>query len=391
MKTHGRILVLIGMFVGLMALFVVSMPTAFMRTASPQDSSTVHLPMVMNGSAFNTAAANKTMTHDMTVGEMGGDAFWTQARRDAAISMDTLEVSDQKMSDVEAALAAEATNAGSLIMESGATGDENLTALAHQMYADQWTASPAPAEGQATLEGYNYPPPYSRYLVNGYAESWTQYPYRTIGRIFFTIPNTAGTYACTASVQGGRSLWTAGHCVYTAGKGWHTNVTFYPAYRYGYTPYGSFSAFSLSSLVGWTTYGNPAYDIGVVSVSDKSGYKVSQWLGWLGSMWNSTSTRHFHTFGYPGNIYSGEFLIACTASTSRLDTSFSPATVGIGCDMGGGSSGGPWIIGFQPYASGSMNYVNGVTSYGYTSRPKELFSPYFGAGAYELYNLGLSK
>jgi hypothetical protein len=54
--------------------------------------------------------------------------------------------------------------------------------------------------------------------------------------------------------------------------------------------------------------------------------------------------------------------------------------------MGGGSSGGPWIIRFSPYVAGAANYVNGVMSYGYTSRPNEGYTPYFGSAAQSLYD-----
>ena len=47
----------------------------------------------------------------------------------------------------------------------------------------------------------------------------------------------------------------------------------------------------------------------------------------------------------------------------------------------GGSSGGPWVVGL-----GGGNYVNSVTSYGYSSLPGVLFGPYFGDGAINLYN-----
>ena len=56
-----------------------------------------------------------------------------------------------------------------------------------------------------------------------------------------------------------------------------------------------------------------------------------------------------------------------------------------------GSSGGPWLVRFQPYKSGAMNYVNGVVSYGYKTQPKAFYSPYFGTGAKNLYNWGKSK
>jgi hypothetical protein len=39
--------------------------------------------------------------------------------------------------------------------------------------------------------------------------------------------------------------------------------------------------------------------------------------------------------------------------------------------MAGGSSGGAWIVGGQ--------YIDGVTSYGYTGNANRVYSPYFGA------------
>jgi hypothetical protein len=68
--------------------------------------------------------------------------------------------------------------------------------------------------------------------------------------------------------------------------------------------------------------------------------------------------------------------------------------MGIGCDLTGGSSGGPWITKFSG-ASGSANYLNGHNSYRYTSHPQEMFSPYFGSQAqslwYTLVNYGIPK
>lgn len=47
-----------------------------------------------------------------------------------------------------------------------------------------------------------------------------------------------------------------------------------------------------------------------------------------------------------------------------------PPTLSLSCDMAAGSSGGAWIVGGQ--------YIDGVTSYGYTGRPTRLYSSYFG-------------
>ncbi len=59
----------------------------------------------------------------------------------------------------------------------------------------------------------------------------------------------------------------------------------------------------------------------------------------------------------------------------------SPKPVGIGCDMTGGCSGGPWVWQF-----GTKNYLNGNNSYRNSSKTKEIFSPYFGKHAKSLWD-----
>ena len=46
--------------------------------------------------------------------------------------------------------------------------------------------------------------------------------------------------------------------------------------------------------------------------------------------------------------------------------------IGVGCDMTGGSSGGPWIIKLR-----RGNLLNGITTYGYSAQPGALYGPYF--------------
>jgi len=50
----------------------------------------------------------------------------------------------------------------------------------------------------------------------------------------------------------------------------------------------------------------------------------------------------------------------------------------IGCDMTAGSSGGGWIIDGQ--------YLNSSVSYGYDNDPIDLYGPYFGQAARNLFN-----
>lgn len=248
----------------------------------------------------------------------------------------------------------------------------------------------APVGAPVSLDAYSYPPPYTRYLVNYYSPMWKEFPWKTMGKLLFKIPGKSGWYYCTASVMYGRALWTAGHCVYTKGKGWHTNMTFAPAYRDGSAPYGTWTVFSLATLTGWQG-GNYAYDIGAAAVSDQGGKKIAQVTGYLGAMWNGSSTQHFHSFGLPSNIESGKYLTLCAASTNRLDPQSGPDPIGIGCDMLHGSSGGPRLVTYKPYASGANNYVNGVNSYYYDTQPVQIYAAYFGSGAKNLYDWGKTK
>jgi hypothetical protein len=66
----------------------------------------------------------------------------------------------------------------------------------------------------------------------------------------------------------------------------------------------------------------------------------------------------------------------CQSTVAYIETGYSPATMAIGCDMTGGSSGGGWIKGFA-----GTNWLNGVNSYkriiNGTTLSQEMFSPYF--------------
>jgi V8-like Glu-specific endopeptidase len=234
--------------------------------------------------------------------------------------------------------------------------------------------------------GYSYPPPFTRHAVFP-AAAYRTYPYITVGKVFFTIPGK-GDHVCSGSSAVGRAVWTAGHCVYTPGTGWHTNWAFVPAYKNGNAPYGIWPANELWSLNGWTAHDNNGYDIGMAVTTDQGGKKLSQRVGYLGFMANTSRRQHWHNLGYPQDPpFNGEVMQMCIGSHARNDANFSPMPVGMGCDLTGGASGGPWIVKFNP-RHGAFDYVNGVNSYKYTKpwQPLQMYSPYFGNGAVNLYN-----
>jgi V8-like Glu-specific endopeptidase len=285
----------------------------------------------------------------------------------------------------------------------GALPDPQAARLAARLYAPEWARMAAedaardsggaalafPGMAGAAGAGtdlYASAPPFASYYVNDSAATWKSFPWTTMGRLFFQIPGLAGTYACSGAAAYGRAVWTAGHCVYTPGRGWSYNMYFVPAYRNGNYPYGAFVVQSRTVLRAWREGGNLAYDIGMLAVNDRSGMKLSQWVGSLGFMWNQSGTQLFHAFGYPSNYSSGQYLVTCAASTYERDPLLGPDPIGVGCDMSSGASGGPWLVGYAPFKGGLTNYINGLVSYSYATKPLEVFGPYFGDGAKELYD-----
>ena len=295
--------------------------------------------------------------------------IWTLAEMEEAEPCDVIEVSDE---DLTQSLQAEEerpepTGRGEGIETGG---------LPEQAAADE-----EPEEAIETL-GYGYPPPFTRHEV---LCPYTIYPYRTIGKLFFK--RGGRSYVCSASSIGNYAIWTAGHCLHEGNGqsgGWSTNVVFVPAYRDGSAPYGQWSAKALWVRTAWYKNGIPkglCQDMGGAILFPKSSKRISQVVGWLGFAWNWSRIQHWHALGYPAaSPFNGMRMIETEASYAyNGSVGCSPAPIGIGCDMTGGCSGGPWIWRF-----GTGNYLNGDNSYRRTTRPEELFSPYFGNHAKSL-------
>ena len=320
--------------------------------------------------------------------------YWTPERRAAAKPLDLLAVSGVPPEDWE--LVAEPS--GPVGMIPGGLPDPKADALALELYPEEWIAL---EELGAELQfeemgtklgieplGYSYIPPYTTYIVNKHNKMWKQFPWKAMGKLYGLTPDGAG-YSCSASVAHTRTVWTAGHCVYHKGSGthgWMTNVVFYPAYRNGVIPYGGFALSNLAAWTMWTISGDHSFDSGIGQADLKSGMTVAQWVGHLGFVYNSSYKKHWHAFGYPGNLWSGKFLQGTAASLSRKDTSMSLYTMAIGTNQSHGASGGPWVYTYKPYMSGANNYLNGNFSYYYKAKPKEVYSPWFGSEAHDLWN-----
>jgi V8-like Glu-specific endopeptidase len=242
----------------------------------------------------------------------------------------------------------------------------------------------------AQLTGYSYPPPFNQHEV---LAPYTTYPYSTVGKLFFnqlTPQGTVGSFVASAAAIGKNGIWTAGHCVHNGNgqpSGWSTNLVFVPAYKDNARPFGQFTMRQLFCRTAWYQNGIPGglfEDMGAAILNPLNGKMLSQVVGWLGFAWNFPRNQVWTSLGYPaGPPFNGQRMWQDTAPYAN-DGSVpgSPPTIGIGCSMTGGCSGGPWVLGL-----GSTNNVNGHNSYRPNNQPLEIYSPYFGDNAHSLMQL----
>lgn len=255
---------------------------------------------------------------------------------------------------------------------------------------DEKQIEPAPSEAFNVIKqiSYKFPYPYTGAMVT---LNYKSYPYSTIGRLFFTQRGV--DYVCSASAVDSankRLVITAGHCVVDFGA-WSTNVVFVPAYKNGAAPLGAWSACGLYAPRAWIKDGDFARDIGAIKICDRNGKRLHQVTGALGFLANAPRIQHWNSFGYPASYpFSGERMFTCQSSHA-LDDYGSPAAIGVGCDMTGGSSGGPWIARFEFGKISGHNLINGIVSYGYFGEPNTMYSPYFGGAFLELRRAAMAK
>jgi len=219
----------------------------------------------------------------------------------------------------------------------------------------------------AAFESYEYP------------GSYTTYPASTHGKVFFTLAGT--NYVCSGTAVGSSNrsvVWTAGHCLNEGPGAFATNWAFVPAYRDGSRPFGTWTARTLMTTSNWANQGDISYDVGAAVMNTSGGSALTDVVGGRGISFNYNRNQFFTSFGYPAAPpFNGERLWVCESQLETSDPSTSPQTMGIGCDMTGGSSGGGWIVGGNVYS---------VNSYGYLTQPNVMYGPYQGSVAQSLYN-----
>jgi V8-like Glu-specific endopeptidase len=198
---------------------------------------------------------------------------------------------------------------------------------------------------------------------------------RTNGRIFGYDPQ-AGAYSCsgTALSTPSRSIvLTAGHCVQETGST-GKDLVFVPAYDHGKRPFGTFDVEEAYLMPQWHHRENPDFDVAALKVAPNQLGYLTDVVGGRGYVTGRPRDSTFQIFGYPAAALKGEELRSCRShglGSDLLTNRFSgPPTLPGSCDMAGGSSGGAWVV--------DGEYVDGVTSYGYTGSPNRLYTSYFG-------------
>lgn len=218
--------------------------------------------------------------------------------------------------------------------------------------------------------------PFTSYEVT---TSYATAPTSTNGKVFFTLGETNYVCSGTALLSGDKSVvWTAGHCVNEGPGAFATNWSFVPAYKDGSAPLGEFPARQLLTTTPWRTSGDFGYDLGAAVVSTVGGRSLTDVTGGSGIAFDYARNQRYSSHGYPAAPpFNGQRQWVCDSQWATDDPAAAPATMGIGCDMTGGSSGGGWIVGTSLYS---------VNSYGYANQPNVMYGPYQGSVARSLYS-----
>jgi V8-like Glu-specific endopeptidase len=207
----------------------------------------------------------------------------------------------------------------------------------------------------------------------------------TTGKVFFTLGGT--NYVCSGSAATSHNrdvVLTAGHCVDEGPGEEATNWAFVPGYDDGRRPFGTFTARWLVTTAQWAESGDFDYDVGFGVMNTVSGQHLTDVVGSQGVAFNQQRGQLTYAFGYPAaRPYDGSDIAYCS-DTVFADTYGGSQDQGMDCNMTGGSSGGPWLTGYDTAAG--VGTLNSVNSFGYRGLKNVMWGPYFGTVAYEAYS-----
>lgn len=348
------------------ALLIGSSPIALAQAGQEVEGQDARLFVPVVESGAGNASGQAVVTQKISVAEQEAAlALWTRERLAAADAMPLMVQTGPSAADVGVPEEPVLAGPGMQVAPGRAAADADQVARA--AYAVDWAMSAASVQDEATLEtalaaeaaampadATGASQIYTSYIANWLSALQTPYPHRWIGRFSFSTPS--GTSYCSATALGGNNIVTAAHCVYDtpSRNAWYTNKVFTPAYRNGSAPYGTFATTACTILTSWVNLSGAysinswaKYDVAVCTVGRNSaGQTLNTAVGYSGYAWNYGYVRNVDNLGYPLKNYAGSwlswrgaYLRLCAAETYYRSTDVR----GMGCNWGGGISGGPWI------------------------------------------------
>ena len=321
--------------------------------------------LVVTALPATAQAGTGSVTLLSTVDAAGAQAaatYWTPARMAAARPVDGPDVTTTGVAVAsEAAAAATAPHA---------------------------TVAPQAAGPRRTLAGGPTVARGKRAAAVAVATPWTGAApvTRRVGKVFFTRGSLP--YVCSGSSIDSRNasvVVTAGHCA-TEGGVASTNFVFVPGYSNGKRPAGTWPAQQLFTTPEWSGGDQDSAaalnnDVAFAVVTPQGGRTLAASVGSFAITFTDTASP-VTVFGYPVSTRDdGETLKYCRGQ--RFTDTSGTTDRGTNCTMAGGSSGGPWLAGFDPAAG--TGTVASVVSFSYRDDPRRLFGPAFGSSVQAAY------
>ncbi|MFD3946366.1 hypothetical protein [Streptomyces sp. NPDC058579] len=184
---------------------------------------------------------------------------------------------------------------------------------------------------------------------------------KVVGKLFFFLPDGTPSHCSAASITSANenTIWTAGHCVHlgdgSGDAGWMKHFLYVPGSRNGSEPLGSWTGAHRFAPTAWTQDGDhDEADMAAIVLNSHANHgtlvdAVGVAFGYLFTE-NRTDYAPVATMGYPMQGYKradldGMRQMYCMGNT----TDASPLNpfddrIKLDCDMGQGSSGGPFAI-----------------------------------------------
>lgn len=217
-------------------------------------------------------------------------------------------------------------------------------------------------------------------------QTTTSYPNRVHGKVFGRL-GALGDFSCSGTVVtsgAGSLIATAGHCVFDRQAGFVTELLFIPGYDKGRAPLGQWQATHVASTPQWVRAGNSDYDVAVARIAAAAdGATLQSRVGSRGIAFDQPMGRKLTAFGYPAAPapYDGGELVRCQSRrTSDIARHSGRRSLGMGCDMQQGSSGGGWVD--------KHGLLVSNVSHAHPGFDKETFyGPDYGAAVRKLYKL----